>query len=178
MPRAKRSDARAALQARILDLVREKPGICLGELEGLGARASTLRHHVERLEASGKVGSIPVGRRRCFFTADGPSTGEHGRMRALTQGKARRSVALALVRLGEASVEAIMAETGLSSRAVYHHLKKMVDGGAAQRSRRGVHGPTDALRTFFAEEEGGGAPTPVMLQPTEGRYGPGPGTRT
>lgn len=152
MPPKRGRRAKEEVRNRVLATIQENPGISLGELHGaVGLSPNGVLYYVSGLESSGKVRSIQVGRRRCLFPAEGPSRHESGQMRAVTHGRARRSVAVALVRLGTASPEDLMAQTGLTARMVYHHLKKLRDGGAATRVRMGLVSPTDALNEFIRE---------------------------
>ena len=130
-------DAERALRSptarTVLDAVQKRPGASLTQLRrSTGLGWGTLYHHLARLQRAGLVTLEKHGRlRRAFLRGGGevevaPVGGHHGRT--------RRRVAATIAR-GPTTVEALVRETGLSRRVVYHHAKRLIDAGLVERAR-------------------------------------------
>lgn len=138
------SPARLALYQQIV----KRPGISLHELaRRAGVTWANARYHTLRLEAAGLIRTRVVGRRRlCFLQEEGQE--DLVEARALLDEPTARLLAVYFVDHPGASIVRAIRETGMSQRAVYHHVKRFVEAGllakADDRSYRGLV-PTSRL---------------------------------
>lgn len=96
---------------------------------------TTVAFHVARLTASGDVRTVRGGRYRMLFPrGDDVATNEQ---RALLAEPSCRRVALAILAGPGLRIADIRARTGLSERAVYHHVKRLVEFGLVTRRTTG-----------------------------------------
>lgn len=122
---------RSAAARRILEAVDRRPGSGLSELRrATGLGWGTIYHHLARLQRAGLVTVEKRGRLRCAFpkgTDQAPPRDHHGRT--------RRRVAAVIQERGPVTVDEVVRVTGLSRRVVYHHAKRLIESGLAERSR-------------------------------------------
>lgn len=136
---------------RILSVLRERPGLPLGELRELvGIPWATLHHHLTRLEQAGLARTLTQGRRRLAYPTGAEEAPEAGRARAMLAGRAARQAALAVAQRPGGGVADVARAAGLSARAAYYHVRRLVDGGLVETA---TPGRLDALR-----------PTPLLVQ--------------
>lgn len=124
----------------ILDLVRQRPGIPLGEImRTLNLGWGTVSYHVAKLCASGLLRTQVVGRRRLVHAA-GPGAADLAVL-SLLQGKTVRRIATAIAVQPGQSVLDLCESLQETPRVVYYHLKHLEQAGLVEarpqgRSRR------------------------------------------
>lgn len=130
-----RRDAIASGTARrIYELVAARPGISIRTLARLTSTTwPNAKYHVLRLESAGLVASRVVGRRRVCYVADDASA-EVVEARGILAEPAARALAIHIAEHPGQSLAQIVAETGVSQRAAYHHLKRFMDRGLVMHS--------------------------------------------
>jgi len=115
---------------RILDHVEADPGLTLGDLKArVGVGWGTLYHHVERMSEAALLRSVVVGRRHVVFPAASPRDDVEAAMCGILRGKTALRLAVALTARPRQSILDLSTSLGLSPRAVYYHVKRMVDAG-------------------------------------------------
>jgi DNA-binding transcriptional ArsR family regulator len=136
----------------VLQAIRVRPGVSMSDVAraaGMSWAATAL--HVDQLTAEGLVRSARVGRRRVLFVA--PADGADALARGLLAEPACLRVARAIVAHPRLPVYELSFVAGMSERAVYHHLKRLLDAGLVE-GRRGYRGlrATPALLSLLAED--------------------------
>lgn len=134
--RALHNDTREAMLTRI----RENPGItALALKEQCGVGWGTLYHHLHVLERTDRAMSVLQGRRRVMFPKTDDADEEREReiaVRSILHGKTAHAV-YEVVRLQPGvNIESIAARTGASLRAIYYHVKRLVDAGLVESPSR------------------------------------------
>lgn len=136
---------RSPARRRVLELIRAQPGISVAEVARFaGLVWTSTASHVEELARVGLVHTVRVGRRRVVFPAG--AAHEAPRSTPLAEPSCRR-VALALVESSGSRVRDLRDITGMSGRAVHHHLQRLVGAGLA------VAVSVGGARTFDATTE-------------------------
>lgn len=151
----------AALQSpmrrRILALVRDRPGISVSEVaRALDTLWTTAAFHVERLESARLVASARIGRRRVLFPAERIAW-DMLEARGLLAEAPCRAVARAIAERPRVGITDLCSATGLSERAVYHHVKRLVDAGLVRPAFARSYGalePTASLAQALDELDG------------------------
>lgn len=116
----------APVRRNVLDVVARHPGLPVGELQTLvGVGWGTLHHHLKKLEEAGLVRTHSVGRRRIVHLA---GEGAHEGF-ALLRGRTARNVARAIVDNPGIGIVDLARVSGGSPRAVYYHVKRLVEAG-------------------------------------------------
>lgn len=128
--RSREASLDSPLRERLLKLIQESPGIPMGELmarAGLGW--GTLYHHLNKLVRAGHVRTSTSGRRRLIYPVAPGVVQEE----IVKTGLLRGRTALAIARLVEArpgmSILDITNALDESPRAVYYHVKRLMDAG-------------------------------------------------
>lgn len=138
------------VRERLLREVRDHPGLSLSELmTRLGIGWGTLHHHATALEAQRLVRIETAGRRRLVFPA-GQSPMVAAEARGLVYGGPARRIALALRDRPGQSILELCERTGNSPRAVYYHVKRLLEGGLLRSSSSTRHSDLE--------------PTPLLLE--------------
>lgn len=119
----------------LVEAARAEPGLTFTALAGrLRLSKSGIAWHVRELERARSVITIPVGCRKLVYATPVDFV-EYPEDRALLLEGSARTIALAiLANPGEGIVEAIQM-TGISRRAVYHNVKRLVDAGLVSAQR-------------------------------------------
>lgn len=129
------------VRRRLLEIIAQRPGLSVSELaRGAGIFWTSAALHVEHLHKAGLVRTFRVGRLRVVVSTDFPQ-GESSDHSGILAEPACLRVATAIARSPEARVWELSALTGMSDRAIYHHLKRLVEAGLiSTRKRGGYHG--------------------------------------
>ena len=116
----------APVRRQILDLVARQPGLPVGELQALlGVGWGTLHHHLRKLEDADLIHTSLVGRRRLVHLGrDDPHAGL-----AILRGRTARRIAETIASHPAISITDVARLTGGSPRAVYYHVKRLVEAG-------------------------------------------------
>ncbi len=126
---------RSGTRERLLGIVREQPGVCVSDLARLlGVYRAAVRFHLLRLERLGLVRAFPVGRRTLIFMVAAQG-GDDLAFRALLAEPACHRVADAIAQNPGLRVVELTRVSGISERALYHHLKQLVSAGLVVRTR-------------------------------------------
>ena len=133
---------------RLFRIVSANPGLTLRQLATrAGATWGTTKYHVMRLEAAGLVTTVAVAGKRVCLPADA-ALGAPVQARAMLAEPTARMIAIFLVAHPGTSIARIIEGTGLSKRAAYYHVKKLIEHGLARLEPgfgyRRLH-PTPAL---------------------------------
>lgn len=124
------------IRRAILEIVTSRPGLTVGELLALlDVGWGTLHHHLDRLEAVGLLRTVQAGRRRLVLPGDAPRAAPVAR--ALLAGATCRRVAEAVAREPGLCIQDLIGRVEDSPRAVYHHVKRLLDAGLLQSERPG-----------------------------------------
>lgn len=94
----------------------------------VGIQSSSVAYHLRRLEEAGLVHRRVVGRRRLTFPGQFRGNRKVEGFAILRHPTARR-IASQLVASPGSDFSVIMSSTGVSSRALYHHLKRLKNAG-------------------------------------------------
>lgn len=142
---------------RILAMAHSHPGEPVGTfLERLGMGWGTLHHHLKRLEDAGLLHTRAAGRRRLVYPGPAAETIpalEKGR--AILAGRTTRRVADAILARPGVGIEQLVVGLGESPRAVYYHVKRLVDAGLAlpdPQARYAFLMPGPLLRDLLGDE--------------------------
>lgn len=112
------------VRAKVVALVKERPGITFGELQRrLGVGAGTLTHHARMLEKGGILFSSPDGQQRRFYHVGNgyvPPVGSVGER------------ALDALAQGPKSATELASILGVSRQLLHYHVKKLVAQGKVQ----------------------------------------------
>lgn len=145
----------SALRRQIVELVRENPGIPIGELmKRLPVGWGTLYHHLIKLERSGLLRAAVSGRRRLLYPGDAGPLGNDPDARSILRGRTAQRLARAIVARPGRSVADIVDEMAESPRVIYYHLKRMLDAGlvtSSSETRYCSLTPTPRLVSMLAE---------------------------
>jgi DNA-binding transcriptional ArsR family regulator len=148
--------AQSPMRKRILDLVRQHPGILVSQLRrdsGLGWGA--FYHHLARLREEGLLGIRRVGPRRLAFIPHVAEEMDAARLAALGHPTARK-VAHAVLRAPGTSIREVVQETGESPRVVYYHVRQLLKAGVIRSGSRTRHvdlRPADHLKVILRDAE-------------------------
>lgn len=130
---------------RVYDLVLAEPGISVSEL---ARRAdmywTSAALHAAALERAGLVQSVLVGRRRSIFPVENRSALGTPAAALLSEPACRR-VAEGIVRYPDLRVWELCDILQMSERAVYHHVKRLVNAGLVSSTRPGMYRGLRAL---------------------------------
>lgn len=137
--------------ARVLAQVLSHPGITLTDLrESAGLGWGTLYHYLRKMEAAGSVRVEKRGHYRCIFPVGEQFPVSEAPARAWSRSKF--NLCATLLRIGPATVPALVTETGMSRRMVYHHLQALRKAGFVERGEgRHTFAATDKLQHFLQE---------------------------
>lgn len=120
---------------RVFEAIRDEPGITVSKIaREVGLYWSTVALHVERLTRAGLVRSTRVGRRRVLFSST-EANGESAVQRGLLAEDACRRVAVAVVEHPRTPIFELSHRTGISERALYHHVKRLVEAELLSTSK-------------------------------------------
>lgn len=134
-PQVKEHPTRAAL----LRIVADNPGIPLNKVRSkLPLGWGTLYHHVRRLEKTGAIETVAVGRRRLLYIP-GVSADEELAAQALVEGATARAIAEAVWRRPGTSFKELVEATGASERVAYYHIKRLMDARLVESSSTTRH---------------------------------------
>lgn len=153
------SEAQDALvsekRRELMRLIREEPGLSISEAaRRLDLYWTAVALHVDRLVSAGLVRSMRVGRRRILVPADA-ALDEAAFPEILCEPACAR-VAMAIVANPGMPVWELCELTGMTERAVYHHVKRLVDHGLARSAKPGSYAGLE--------------PSPSLLIWAAGRY--------
>lgn len=150
----------SALRRQIVELVRENPGIPIGELmKRLPVGWGTLYHHLIKLERSGLLRAAVSGRRRLLYPGDAGPLGNDPDARSILRGRTAQRLARAIVANPGRSVAEIVDEMAESPRVIYYHVKRMLDAGLVSSSSETRYcslTPTPRLVSMLQEMESRG----------------------
>ncbi|HUR69811.1 MAG TPA: winged helix-turn-helix transcriptional regulator [Candidatus Thermoplasmatota archaeon] len=133
----------------MFDAIRARPGLSMSELgRALGLYWPSVALHVGRLESEGLVQSLRAGRRRVLVPRLASAT-ETPFPDVLSE-PACRVVALAIAARPGSRVWEVCEATEMSGRAVYHHVKRLVDAGLVASSRPSRHRGLSATPALLA----------------------------
>lgn len=146
---------RPPARRRVFELIAKRPGISMSEL----ARAADLHWtsaalHVEHLERAGLVRTARVGRLRVLQRTDHLQESISGA--AILGEPSCRRVAMAVAHSPDARVWELASLAGMSDRATYHHLKRLVEAGLVSTRKRGGYRGIEAtplLRAYLSTHE-------------------------
>jgi DNA-binding transcriptional ArsR family regulator len=135
---------------RILDLIRTRPGVSVSELARLaGMYWTSAAAHVEQLRQAGLVRAVRVGRRRVLFSSQILEAEAADAPGILGEPSCRR-VAVAIAAHPRQRVWELCESTGMSERAVYHHVKRLVAAGLVATSKTGAYRGLEATPRLLA----------------------------
>lgn len=143
---------------QILKLVEENPGIPLSELmERTQSGWGTLYHHLAKLSQAGLVQTRLAGRRRLVYATTGGTTAtQDAEARSILCGQTARRIAISIRNRPNRSVLDLSEELGDSPRAVYYHVRRLLNAGlisSASATRHFDLSPTPLLEQILAREE-------------------------
>ncbi|HEX2066535.1 MAG TPA: helix-turn-helix domain-containing protein [Candidatus Thermoplasmatota archaeon] len=125
------------VRRRILDAIRDSPGLCIG---GLSSRAGvawgTAVYHLHRLERSGAIVSVRSGYARRYFAANTPASRHRVGVAALAHPTAQRIAHLVHGRPG-IDQSGLCRELGLQNPAASKHLGRFKALGLVTEQRAG-----------------------------------------
>lgn len=137
-------------------LIREEPGLSISEAaRRLDLYWTAVALHVDRLVSAGLVRSTRVGRRRILVPAD--MTLDETIFPDILCEPACARVAIAIVANPGTRVWELCELTGMTERAVYHHVKRLVDVGLARSAKPGSYAglePSASLLVWAAGRSG------------------------
>lgn len=131
--------------------VRARPGRSVGELADLvGVDPSTVRYHLDVLEAAGRVRTVRRGRHRLAFPADGGGAagdgaagggaagdGATGQEAALVKDPVRRRILAWLLDRRRIAQSRLRRDLGLAASTVSHHARRLREAGLVEAERSG-----------------------------------------
>ena len=145
----------------VLAAVRADPGVSLTEVqERTGLSIATIYYHVRRMEGEGMLETHAVGRRRVVFVHVAAADLGDACSVVLLKGTSCHQVAMAVATWGTATIPQLVAHTGMSPRAVYHHVKSLKDAGLLSSSSTTRYVEITAsprLRLALARAQGAGS---------------------
>lgn len=128
----------AATRDRIIDVVREDPGVHKSELcRRLGLGWGTVSYHVRVLEKERRLRSWSRGREVHVFPARVPD-GQMRWLAALREGMGT-SIVETLVRMPDARVKELSGSLGVSRKVIQRHLTVLDEAGVVRHD--GSHQP-------------------------------------
>lgn len=123
----------SALRRQIVDIVRENPGLAIGDLLArLPVGWGTVYHHLSKLERCGIVRGVTSGRRRLLYLVEHGATGPDPEQRSLIAGRTAREIATIIASGSGMSIEQVVEASSASPRVVYYHLKRLLEAGLIQ----------------------------------------------
>lgn len=115
-------------QERILQVVTERPGVCVQDLaEALGLTRTAALHHIRRLTRDRLVSSVRQGRRVLHFL---PATQQPQSLLGLLQVHTARQVVERLLKDPGTSWRQLASQLGVTPRAVRWHIRRLEREGA------------------------------------------------
>lgn len=153
-------------QVRVRELVEAYPGIPVGKAGAmLGLSAGTMAHHVRRLRSMAILHTVVAGRRRLLFPTGELVAEPEARAISAIHGRAAAAISEAIIRSPGCGCAHVRQSTGLSRRAVYHHLSAFKKNGMVfcgnARGYESIYPTTRLLRALAAREA---LPTPTSTQ--------------
>lgn len=139
------------VRRRVYELVVGQPGLAVSDVaRRLGLYWTSAALHIGHLTKAGLIASTRIGRRRVLVPAAGPDLDFGFELGLLAEGSCRR-VALAILEHPGRSVLDLCGLTGMSERAVYHHVKRLEEAGlVVKRTKLAHRGLDPAPRLFLA----------------------------
>lgn len=129
----------APLRQEILQRAKARPGMPLTELRAqLGVGWGALYHHLRKLSAAGLIEVHTVGRLNLLYLK-GAHQSQQAQALALLRGTTAHRIAEAVIAQPGCSVRDLVERTGDSPRAVYYHVKRLVDAGLLTSPSRFRH---------------------------------------
>lgn len=126
--------SRPSHRTLILDIIKAKPGIPVGELmDRLPLGGGTLYHHLTKLEQSGMIYFCIYGRRRLIYPASGRVPPDVVAATSILGGRSARRVAVAIVRRGRTSIQDLGQDIVDSPRVIYYHVQRLAQAGLVER---------------------------------------------
>lgn len=124
-------------RARLLALVRERPGVSTADLvSASGLNESTMLYHLDRLERSGYAKSVRAGRDRVWYEAAAPRP-DAARLKALHAPSRQQLLEAVLREPGLAKGEYAMM-LGVAKATVHHHFAELERAGLVVCVRDGL----------------------------------------
>ena len=118
----------------ILEVIKAKPGIPVGELmDRLPLGGGTLYHHLTKLEQAGMIYFCTQGRRRLIYPANSRVPPDVVAVTGILRGKSARRIAVAIVKRGRTSIMEIGEMVADSPRVVYYHVQRLAQAGLVDR---------------------------------------------
>jgi predicted transcriptional regulator len=158
-PQADREAARAALRERILGAIEREPGASPTRLVAdLGIGWSTLYHHVNALEAQGRIRAASAGRHTFLYPAGMAGDPRLSVQRSVLSGGRARLVAAEAARTPGHDVGSLAEALDISPRVVYHHVRRLVEAGLLRSSMARRYrdlAPTEPLLALLRQEGAG-----------------------
>jgi predicted transcriptional regulator len=153
------------LRARLLKLVTQKPGLPVGAILAETQMGwGTLYYHLSKLAKENQIQIVRVGRRRLVYPASGGRATDFAAGDALLRGRTARQIAEAIANRPGSSIQTIVDSVGYSPRAVYYHVRRLIEAGLVTSSSETRHRdlcPTPRLRAilkFGGVDEDAGEP--------------------
>lgn len=139
-PRTPEGALRSEVRQRIVHIVETERGVPLSVLrQRIGLGWGALYHQLRRLEESGLVTILQVGRRRFVVRAAARGADPVLAARAQLQGATARRIAELVASGAARNVSDIEAATGLSPRTIRYHLRALLDAGLVTSISRSRH---------------------------------------
>lgn len=156
MPVSSEGEELQTSRQRILSLIRATPGISVSDL-ARRCKLSwlTVHAHVGRLQREGLIASRLVGRRKVLFMLDTFDAARSVGFGLLAEHSCWK-VASTIAASPGTDVPSIAMATGLTQRAVYHHLARLIQAHlVTPRGRRSMEDlrATETLTTALREIE-------------------------
>jgi predicted transcriptional regulator len=119
----------------ILEKVRERPGLSIGELKQLTTMSwGPLYHHLLILERSGHVTTRKAGRRTVLAPASTSQDPKYLEARGLLKGESVRAIAAYIATHPHASMADVIQASSLGARGTYYHVQKLMRAGLVSSS--------------------------------------------
>lgn len=154
----KRLDTSPDTSHRILAVVREHPGLPVGEIvRRVELGSGTVYYHLNRLARQKLIRRVAAGRRRLVFALDDDSEAREAKALSLVRGRTARVIAETILQRPTSSILDLVAATGESQRAVYYHVRQLKEAGliltaSAKRYRNVKAAPQ--LASILARSDG------------------------
>lgn len=129
--------ARAACR-RVYDAIEREPGLSVSALaRRLGMYWTSVALQVGHLARAGLVRSVRSGRRRVLFTAHALDSMADARGLILLAEPACLRVARAIAAVPDQRIYELVERIPMSERALYHHVKRLVEAELVLSSKQG-----------------------------------------